>query len=33
VVLEAPPKSEVALPGLSIVRELRGAFLLRVAEQ
>ena len=30
VVLEAPPKSEIALPGFSLVRELRGAFLLRV---
>jgi len=31
VVLEAPPKVRVALPGFSLVRELRGAFLLRVA--
>jgi hypothetical protein len=31
VVLEAPPKSEIALPGFSVVRELRGAFLLRAA--
>ena len=29
VVLEAPPKVEVALPGFSLVRELRGAVLLR----
>jgi 16S rRNA (guanine966-N2)-methyltransferase len=31
VVLEAPPKSEIALPGFSVVRELRGALLLRAA--
>ncbi len=30
VVLEAPPRSEPKLPGFSPVRELRGAFLLRV---
>lgn len=30
VVLEAPPKSRVTLPGFSVVRELRGAFLIRV---
>jgi hypothetical protein len=29
VVLEAPPKVEVAVPGFSFVRELRGAVLLR----
>jgi hypothetical protein len=30
VVIEAPPRSEPKLPGFSHVRELRGAFLLRV---
>jgi 16S rRNA (guanine966-N2)-methyltransferase len=29
IVLEAPPKVEVALPGFLLVRELRGAILLR----
>ena len=29
VVLETPPKVEVAIPGFSLVRELRGAVLLR----
>jgi 16S rRNA (guanine966-N2)-methyltransferase len=32
VVLEAPPKSKHALPGFSLVRELRGALLLRTAD-
>ena len=31
VVLEVPPKGEIALPGFAVVRELRGAFLLRAA--
>jgi len=31
VVLEAPPKVEVAVPGFSLVRELRGAVLLRAS--
>ncbi len=30
VVLEAPPKAEPAIPGLAVVRVLRGAFLLSV---
>jgi 16S rRNA (guanine(966)-N(2))-methyltransferase RsmD len=29
VVLEAPPKADPAIPGFIVVRELRGAFLLR----
>ncbi len=32
VVLEAPPKADVAIAGFEVVRQLRGAYLLRVGD-